>query len=91
MQISTVYKQLKGQEGCLTGMEQQIQALLDTNIKNLEDANCLKLTTNRINYFTNQHNVFNVLMEATVDMKIMNGYALLEVESQLREECKQES
>lgn len=84
MQISEVYEQLKSQEGCLTGMEQQVQDLLDTNTKNLQDGDCLKLTTNRLTYFDNQHRAFNVLMEAVGDMKIMNSYALLEIESQLR-------
>ena len=91
MRVTEIYKQLKNQEGCLTGMEQQIQDLLNTNVKNLKDTNLLRLTTNRAAYFTNQHMAFNVLMEVVGDMKIMNSYALLEVESQLREGCKKES
>ena len=85
MQISEIYKNLKGQEGLLAGMEQQIQALLDTNKKNMEKQDCLEAIPNRKVYFINQHRVFNVLIEAVGDMKIMNGYSLLEIEIQLRQ------
>ncbi len=85
MRISEVYKNLKGQEGLLVGMEQQIQALLDTNKKNMENQDCLEAAQDRKIYFINQHRVFNVLMEAVGDMKIMNGYSLLEIEIQLRQ------
>lgn len=86
MQINEIYKQLKNQAGCLIGMEQQVQDLLNTNEKNMQDADCLKLTSNRSVYFINQHSAFNILMEVVGDMKIMNGYALLEIECQLRKE-----
>ncbi len=85
MQISEIYKSLKGQEGLLVDMEQQIQALLDTNKKNMENQNCLEAAHDRKIYFINQHRAFNVLMEAVGDMKIMNGYSLLEIEIQLRQ------
>ena len=85
MQISEVYKNLKGQEGLLAGMELQIQALLDTNKKNMENQDCLEAISNKKVYFINQHRAFNVLMEAVGDMKIMNGYSLLEIEIQLRQ------
>ncbi len=85
MQISEVYKNLRGQEGLLAGIEQQIQALLDTNQENTDGPKCLKDAPNREMYFINQQRVFNVLMEAVGDMKIMNGYSLLEIEIQLRQ------
>lgn len=84
MLISKVYENLQHQAGILAGTEQQIQDLLDTNVKNLQDAKCLDNTTNRMDYFRNQHQAFNVLMEAVGDMKIVNSYMLLELESQLR-------
>ena len=88
MRIAEFYDNLKNQAGTLTGVEKQVQDLLDTNAKNLQDINCLKLTSNRKAYFDNQHRAFNVLMEAVDDMKITNSYMLLELESQLREESK---
>ena len=48
----------------------------------------MELTTNRSGYFENQHKCFNVLFEAVVDLKIINNYALLEIESQLRTEAR---
>lgn len=90
MEISKIYEGLKNQEGLLAGMEKQIQDLLDTNARNLQETNCLKLTGNRKAYFDNQHRAFNVLFEAIGDAKIMNGYMLLETEVQLREELKKE-
>jgi hypothetical protein len=88
VQITEIYNGLKDQAGALTGMEKQIQGLIDTNTKNLQDTDCLKLTNNRSGYFENQHKCFNVLFEAVVDLKIINNYNLLEIESQLREEVK---
>lgn len=84
MLIAEIYKYLQNQEGCLAGAEQQIQDLLDTNKKNLQDPECLDKTTNRADYFKNQHQAFNVLMEVVGDMKITNSYMLFEIESQLR-------
>ena len=86
MQITEIYEQLKNQAGCLNGTEKQVQDLIATNKANLIDSNCLELTTNRTEYFLNQHTVFHVLLEAVGDMKIVNSYLLLEVEAQLREE-----
>lgn len=86
MQVSKIYEGLKDQMLGLAGMEKQIQDLLDTNEKNLQDTNCLKLISNRTDYFQNQHQVFNILMETIDDMKIMNSYLLLEMECQLRDE-----
>lgn len=91
MKITDFYEHLKGQEGLLAGAEKQLEDLLDTNKKNLQDTDCLKLTTNRLTYFQNQHQVFNVLFEAVGDLMIMNSYMLLELESQLREESKQKT
>ena len=88
MQITEIYNGLKNQADVLVGIEKQIENLLDTNTKNLQDTYCLKLTTNRSNYFENQHKCFNVLFEAVVDLKIINNYTLLEIESQLRTEAK---
>ncbi len=90
MQIRSIYESLENQAGVLVGMEQQVQDLLDTNVKNLQDTECLNLTTNRKTYFDNQHQVFNVLFEAIVDLKIINSYALLEIESQLRDDKPKE-
>ena len=89
MQITEIYNGLKNQADVLVGIEKQIEDLLDTNTKNLQNTGCLELTTNRSGYFKNQHKCFNVLFEAVVDLKIINNYALLEFESQLREEVKQ--
>lgn len=86
MQIGRIYEGLKDQMLGLAGMEKQIQDLLNTNEKNLQDTDCLKTTSNRKTYFQNQHQVFNVLMDATNDMKIINSYLLLETECQLRDE-----
>ncbi len=88
MQISEVYKHLQNQHGCLAGMEQRVQGLLNTNVENLQKSNILKLSDNREDYFRNQHECFNVLMEVVGDMKIVNSYALFEIECQLRENVK---
>lgn len=88
MQISKIYEGLKDQAELLTGIEKQIQDLLDTNAKNLQNTNCLELTSNRKAYFDNQHKAFNVLFEAVTDLKVMNAYTLLEIECQLQEESK---
>ena len=84
MRIAEFYENLKNQAGTLTGVEKQVQDLLDTNARNLRDTKCLELTGNRKAYFDNQHRAFNVLMEAVDDMKIMNSYMLFELECQLR-------
>ena len=86
MQINMIYGHLKNQGCCLAGIEKQIQDLLDTNVKNLEQTKILKLASNRLTYFTNQHKAFNVLMDIIGDMKVTNSYALLDMECQLREE-----
>lgn len=86
MEISKIYEGVKDQSGLLTGLEQQVEDLLETNVKNFRDTNCLKLTTNRLTYFENQQRIFNVLFEALTDLKIMNNYLLLELDAQLKEE-----
>lgn len=88
MQISKIYEGLKDQAELLVGIERQIQDLLDANAKNLQNINCLELTSNRKAYFDNQHRAFNVLFEAVTDLKVMNSYTLLEIECQLQEESK---
>ena len=84
MEISRIYEGLRDQAGLLTGMEKQVEDLLATNAKNLQNINCLELTSNRKAYFDNQHRAFNVLFEAITDLKVMNSYTLLELECQLR-------
>lgn len=91
MQIEEFYEQLKNQAGCLEGTEKQVQDLLISNEKNLKSSTCLELTSNRTEYFQNQHMCFNVLLEVVGDMKLVNSYMLLDMEAQLREECKKES
>ncbi|MCK5602080.1 hypothetical protein KAR91_09430 [Candidatus Pacearchaeota archaeon] len=87
IQITQIYKDLKSQNNHLAGIETQVQALLDTNVKNLQNQDCLQIR-NRDGYFDNQHRVFNALFESVIDLKIATSYSLLDIEAQLREEVK---
>ncbi len=86
LRITEILEGLKNQHGTLAGIEHQVQGLLDSNKQNLENEKMLQGVPNREFYFLNQHMAFSVLLEAVVDMKCVNCYALLDLESQLREE-----
>ena len=86
LRTTEILEGLRNQHGILAGIEHQIQALLDSNRQNSENEKMLEGVPNRKLYFLNQHMTFSVLFEAVVDMKCLNCYALLDLESQLREE-----
>lgn len=86
LRTTEILEGLKNQYDTLAGIEHQVQALLDSNKQNLEHGKMLEGVPNRVFYFQNQHMAFSVLLEAVVDMKCVNSYALLDLESQLREE-----
>lgn len=88
MQIIEIYKGLKDQADRFDGLEGQILGLLETNRRNMELIKTAKTINSLSFYFDNQHGIFNTLLEAVNDAKIVNSYQLLEVEAQLREEAK---
>jgi len=84
--ITEIYEELKNQANRFDGIEGQILGLINTNIKNVELVKTAKTIHGLSTYFFNQHHIFNILLEAINDVKLVNSYQLLEIECQLRDD-----
>ena len=91
MQITKIHECLRGQAGNLALVEQRLEEMLAINAKNIEAITGAKSVNDLPVYFKNQRVVFDALLQAVGDMKVVNSYTLLETECQIRSDESQET